>query len=217
MRILIITDSLGLARESPECVNFFETWPELLKQNHEIHSLRIGGVTLKILAGQLGYYKSLKPDILIIQSGIVDAAPRALTDLENQLINKFYITRVITKRILNESRLRKLRKRRNLVLTPLNKFANLINSIKNQFKDSSIYWIEILPISDSYELLVPNIKRNVSRYNKLIHSELRENVVELNDIPKSGIMLDGAHLTKEGHIFVYNRISRLLTRISTEN
>jgi hypothetical protein len=214
MRILVITDSLGLARETPECVDFYETWPELLKQNQEVHCLRIGGATLKMLAGQLAYYKSLKPEILIFQSGIVDAAPRALTDLENQLINKFYITREITRKLLTDSRLKKLRKRRHLVLTPLNHFRNLMKSIKNQFSQTTIFWIEILPVSDSYELLIPNIRRNVFEYNRLIHHEFEGKVIELKDIPLAGIMSDGMHLSKEGHLFLYKRIIQLLTRIS---
>jgi hypothetical protein len=214
MRILLITDSLGLARETPESVDFYEAWPELLKQNHEVQCVRIGGATLKMLTGQLAYYKSFKPEVLIFQSGIVDAAPRALTDLENQLINKFYLTRVIARKLLTDSRLKKLRERRNLVLTPKKQFGNLMKSIKDQYRDSSIFWVEILPVSDSYELLIPNIRRNVIEYNKLINREFEGKVIELNDIPPAGIMSDGMHLSKEGHLFLYKRIIQLFTRIS---
>src|SRR5688500_17972440 len=93
-KILIITDSLGLPRAVPEVCSYEQTWPFLLNNaGYQIHQVSIGGATVSELYRQLEYHYLFLPDLVIVQSGIVDCAPRALGKFESLLLNKFIVTR----------------------------------------------------------------------------------------------------------------------------
>ena len=76
-KILLLSDSIALPRVRPEKVTFEETYPNLLRQKgFKIHQVSIGGATSTTLLSQLHYHIHFSPDIVILQVGIVDCAPR---------------------------------------------------------------------------------------------------------------------------------------------
>ena len=91
IKILVFSDSLGLPRNTPQAVNWEETWVQLLSKIYCVEYCAIGGAKVSDLSRQISYYKIFNPDIVIVQSGIVDCAPRALTEFEKQIIERFAI------------------------------------------------------------------------------------------------------------------------------
>ena len=75
-KLLLITDSLGLPRLFPEKTEYEDTYPNLLKKHFIIMQYSKGGGTIIELYEQTGYFKAFEPDVIILQSGIVDCAPR---------------------------------------------------------------------------------------------------------------------------------------------
>ena len=84
-RVLVISDSLGLPRENPDGIIYYEnSWPYLLKEKFDVIHLGIGGASIDQLVSQAGYYRFANPDFVILQSGIVDCAPRTMTKKEKE-------------------------------------------------------------------------------------------------------------------------------------
>lgn len=81
-RVLILSDSLALARTKPEICLYEDTYPAFLKKGFEVHQVSIGGATSADLLKQVHYHKSFNPDVVILQVGIVDCAPRFISRKE---------------------------------------------------------------------------------------------------------------------------------------
>lgn len=92
MRILFLTDSLSLPRVNEEEIVLYEdTYLYKLREEFKeslIVDSAIGGATIKDLYAQVFYYKSFNPDIVVLQTGIVDCAPRAYKKFEKKNISK---------------------------------------------------------------------------------------------------------------------------------
>jgi hypothetical protein len=87
--ILVLTDSLGLPRSSPETCKFKETWPEILRnEGYKIRQCSIGGGTSSDLAKQVTYYEEVPLRACVIQVGIVDCTPKFATKFEIGIIKK---------------------------------------------------------------------------------------------------------------------------------
>lgn len=207
-RILIIGDSLCLPRIHPEKVDYNETWPNLLRQTglFEIFQIAIGGGTIKDLYEQISYYKCYNPDIVIIQSGIVDCAPRALGRIEKDIISSSRILSAIYNR-LNPTKV--LRKIRRITYISEKSFKNYLKIVLESFYDSQIIWIGILPASVEYEINLPGISSNIEAYNRLIQSELNSKrcyFLDTKPIPIYGIMTDYHHLNSIGHKWLSDKL-----------
>jgi hypothetical protein len=79
LKVPTITDSLG-PRHSPV---FDDTLPHMLRVKFLVHQVSIGGATATYFFNQLAYYKMFAPDIIAIQAGIVDCAPRVFKQFAN--------------------------------------------------------------------------------------------------------------------------------------
>ncbi|MBN8704512.1 MAG: SGNH/GDSL hydrolase family protein [Bacteroidetes bacterium] len=209
MKILIITDSLGLPRDFPEKLNYNETWVYLLSNHFEVHQLSFGGATIDVLFSQLGYLKLFNPDLVFIQSGIVDCTPRALSKFENKLINRFSILKWLFNKLLKKDILFKLRKYRNLKYTLPFIFSGYVNKFNAEFKNK-LFWIEIIPPTDFYENKIPGIKKNVIYFNELISNVVGNNFVSTNDFSTDELMSDHIHLNTQGNFKLFERIKTIV-------
>jgi hypothetical protein len=212
IRILIIGDSLCLPREKPEYVDYCQTYPALLKQTGcvELFQLAIGGGTIVDLFDQISYHKLVKPDIVIVQSGIVDCAPRALGRLERDIIASSRILSEIFNRFFPVNKLRKYRK-----ITFVNEgtFKYYVNRIAKSFVGVELVWIGILPANIEYESKLPGITLNILTYNEIIRSQsesLAFKFLDTNSILKEGIMSDHHHLNSVGHKYIFEKLSKIL-------
>ncbi|WP_292010861.1 SGNH/GDSL hydrolase family protein [Chryseobacterium sp.] len=203
-KVLVISDSLALARDIPELTLFEETWPELLKKEGlQIDQISIGGATSTDLLKQAYYHKLFNPDIVFVQVGIVDCAPRFATRFEVDFLTRLP---VIGKKILKKMNTPKVRNRRQISYVNEKQFSQNLLDIKRSF-NCPTFFLTILPASKDYEILVPGVIDKINRYNKVIKSY---DFIDLEEIPQNHIMSDHHHLNKLGHEFIFNKMLPLI-------
>jgi len=212
MKVLVVTDSLGLPRPVPEKVLPHETWVSLLSKSCDVAQFSSGGATIADLYAQLEYMKMYNPDLAIIQSGIVDCAPRAFSRFENEFINKFRLTRSLSRRLLSRERIVKLRAKRKVTYTPLEAFASFVEKFSKAFPQ--VYWVEIAPSNPDYETRVPGITRNIGLYNDVLRKVSGSKTVSLADFSSGDIMGDHIHLTVSGNRKLYEKALALVQQYS---
>ncbi|MGB4774081.1 MAG: hypothetical protein WBP45_02820 [Daejeonella sp.] len=211
-KILFITDSLGLPRLQPETVLYEETYIYLCKKEfleYDFIDLCIGGGTITTLASQLLYYLAVNPDLVIVQSGIVDCAPRALGRREMALLNSNAIIGNISKVILKPF-LPFLRKYRGQTSTTITAFETNIDKFLKIFNNIPVYWNLIVPATDKYEEQIPGIRKNIIQYNQIIQAKLGNNYIDNADVKDGMLMSDFHHLNKEGHANLFNKIGNII-------
>lgn len=212
-RILIIGDSLCLTRNKPEKVVLSDTWPKLLNENNEfeIIQLGIGGATIRTLYEQAQYYESCYPDILVVQSGIVDCAPRALSWLEKEIINSSRLFNFVANRLMP---INLMRKYRGLTYTTKYDYKKKVGQFINRFPESKIIFIGILPASGDYEKILPGISKKIKMYNEIIEKEITDKQFFLNtdSIPMHGIMTDHHHLNSIGHKWLVDSVLDIVNK-----
>lgn len=205
-RVLILTDSLSLPRRyKKSIIKYEDTYVEMLKKenpNIQFIHVGIGGATITRLHQLAKYYVFSNPHYVILQCGIVDCAPRSLSEFELLLFGKLRLLRLIfpfTKI---------LRKIRKISYTSPTLFQKTLKDIKNEFKDAKIVSIGILPGQPDYEKILPGVTRNINDYNKILES--CEIYIDNSDFPLDGIIEDYHHLSKEGHVEIFHRIQKLI-------
>ncbi|WP_144281543.1 SGNH/GDSL hydrolase family protein [Chryseobacterium echinoideorum] len=205
-KILIFSDSLPLAREFPETTLFHETWPELLKkEGYLIHQVSIGAATSTDILTQVSYHKTFQPDLIIIQVGIVDCAPRFATKFEMEILRK--IPKMIGAKIIKNINNPKWRAKRNISYVNIYQFRNNLKHISQSFPNTQLVFLTILPANDEYEKLLPGVKRKIELYNDAIKNY---NHIDLSKVPLEAIMSDHFHINPKGHLFIYNKIKEFI-------
>lgn len=210
MRILILTDSLALPRTTPEMVAFEDTWVELLKQQYPMavfHQLSIGGAKIGILWEQFFYHKNFRPDICIIQSGIVDCSPRAFTEFEQFLINSNRVTRKLGNMIIPKIK-GFLRRSRYIQSTPIKKYSKIMSDFHAQNKHTIA--IGIVPAVAEYEKKVPGITNNIQVYNSSLKQIFQDDFIDMSDIDRVFVMSDYHHLNSDGHRKLFEKLKSKL-------
>lgn len=206
-RVLIFSDSLALPREKPERTVLEDTYPYLLKKHFEVYQFSKGGGLVTDLQEQAHYYKNYSPDILILQCGIVDCAPRAYSLREEYLFKLFKPLSFIRNVISHTITTRKLRRYRRKTWTHINDYRTIITNIIKIFPNTACYALSILPANTEYESLVPGISENITRYNMILKEIFNNNLIDLSDITKmGGVMSDYHHLNEKGHMIAYQKI-----------
>jgi lysophospholipase L1-like esterase len=212
MKILILTDSLSLAREHEgKIISYEETYPYLLKKQFphiDFSFTCIGGATIEILYSQLDYYKYFRPDLVILQCGIVDCAPRAFSPFERKIINKLGLVKLLKKTIYL------LRKHRGYKYTSLKDFKKYSKKFKTLLEpNSNIYSIGILPASSSYEAKVPGIQKSIKKYNEILSNNFL--FISTNDFPEDGFLSDFFHLNSKGHKIILGKLAYIIQQFET--
>ena len=208
MKILLLTDSLSLPRIEPEYCCYEDTWPGLLMQNSNycVHQVSIGGATSKTLLQQVHYHKAFIPDLVILQVGIVDCAPRFMTKIEYSIYLRLG---QLGKRIIKFSNKRIIRKIRKTSFVSLQNFKNNITQIINTFGQDRCYILGIVPSSYSYETILPGITKQINQYNNFLKSF--DGYISLDEVLNSnGLMTDHHHLNIKGHKIVFSLLQNKL-------
>ncbi|MBM3163982.1 MAG: SGNH/GDSL hydrolase family protein [Bacteroidetes bacterium] len=201
MRILVFSDSLSLPRSQPETCLHEQTWPELLrKQGHEVCLSAIGGATVQDLLKQTFYFQDRRYfDLVVVQCGIVDCAPRFAKRWELKILQALGKVGKCVIRLLNRKSVRNLRK---LTYTSEKAFCDGIQRLENAF-DAPVVFVEILPATSSYETQLPGVTKNIEAFNAILRSHRH---ISMKDIPETGIMSDHHHLSSEGHAYLVKNI-----------
>jgi len=214
LRVLILTDSMALPR--PE-VHYEKTWICSLKNevpHHDIISISFRNLTTRYLSegwagDSLEFYS---PDIVILQLGVVDCAPR------------YFISKSIFKRILSilpffiRSIIIKLVKfffqRKNKyseVMLP--RFDQNIYDYLIRCKLSNVRKVIIIAIgniSDTVANKSPNFRSAISIYNSVFYKyeNLFPFLTVVNPLNSSNDLhfCDGYHPSEKGHKVILNSI-----------
>lgn len=216
LTIMIIGDSLAFPRETPEVVRYADTYLAILKKRFPfcdfIHK-GLGGSTIVGLYNNSHYFhRTVDPDLVFIQSGIVDAAPRTLTFSETKFISA--LPKKIGDPIFsffkkNDMMIRKFRK---ITYTSFDTYVDYVNKFESIYQ--KIYWIDIMPVSEEYEKKIPGIKINKEKYSAVLKSKLHISTESLNN---DDIMSDHHHLNKSGHLKMSNLIADVINKEIAKN
>jgi hypothetical protein len=206
VKVLLLTDSVSLPRRhSKGEVLWEEIYFCKLQQRFpgiEFVLVGMGGATITQLQLALNYYTLVKPDLVILQSGIVDCAPRALGQLEQQLIIKLKMFRLVRPFTTF------LRKHRNIAYTSPRLFEETLLKIKNIFSGKPLVGIGILPGSKEYDAKVPGVSRRIDAYNKIIQKHTI--YIDNSNFPPEGIINDFHHMSSTGHEVIFKKLEPLI-------
>lgn len=209
-RIVLFTDSLAMPRDEPEITFYEDTYPCLLRMDFEVFQFSKGGGLMSEFVEQTFYYNQYRPDIIILQIGIVDCGPRAFSKLEESIFRSNKVFRLIRRIISKIGLSKKIRNIRKLSWTSRKDYRQGCEFFMSKFPNAKVYALSIVPPSDDYEKQVPGISRKIRDYNGILMDVFKQNLIDLSRIPEDGIMSDHHHLTKQGHRYVYECIMRTI-------
>lgn len=208
MRVLILTDSLGLPRNKPECVSYDETWPAIIKKTQfDILSLSVGGWTTADFKKCIKYYQAFNPDLLIIQIGIVDCAPRFVTKKEKFLLENFTF---FGNRVLGWLNKRWIRNFRNITYVNKQEFKHNIQFIINTFPSlQKTVFIEIAG-SAEFNNVLPGVDANIHKFNEILKAIPNSIFLSYNN--SRIFMSDHHHLNVLGNKILSEKIYEVLVQ-----
>jgi hypothetical protein len=212
-KILVITDSLGLPRTEPQCVNDSEAWPHMLANHveHEVYTFTRGGATSSDIVQELGgYLGAYTPDIVIVQVGIVDCAPRALTRTELKVVSVLPVIGKLVNLVVKRFR-KNIVMARKITYTNKNKFRLNVELIRKKFDSSKVYFVSILPALEKYEKYNPGVTKNIADFNEILEKQGDYITPYTFSILDAITMSDFHHLNKNGHKIVFNAVLKELT------
>lgn len=203
---LLLTDSIALPRKYDKGIVYWEeTYIAKIKlayPHYEVVNVSIGGASIIDLRNQLNYYKILQPEIVLLQCGIVDAAPRAFGRIEMDIIKKMKLFR-LTKPFVGL-----LRKYRAHHYASLRQFEFNLLALKETLHPKHFFALEILPSCEAYEQILPGITQSIAAYNKVLHKHTT--TIVLQDIPRAGILRDYHHINAVGQHYIFEQVQRML-------
>jgi hypothetical protein len=220
MKITFITDSYGGPRihQKLEDVSIDQTFPslskiELIKLGHDVEidyaSFR-KSTDLPFL-----FEKHKDADIYIIQTGIVDAYPRPLT--QQLTISQSFLAKSL-RRIIRLNRRFFIKYVRNKPWTAEEEFIKAIDKVCQNSKVKLI-WINIAPINLLQEKETPGANKAIRNLNKILSNTIKNysNCIELDihnllmSSKNYEIYLHptDSHLNKLGNRFYANELLKL--------
>lgn len=178
-------DSLSMPRAS-KGIAYYQTYPELISDWYRSNSSDIklslynrsrGGTTIdklyRIYQHDSGYFGNIENDILIIQSGIVDCAPRPISKTMRRYVGKIPVQAIKTKVIkyLHEHRadLQRMRSQPCRFTDPMKfkvTYRSWLNQAINEFP--RVYLVNIAPTIDSISEHSPGLRSSIEIYNEII-------------------------------------------------
>ncbi|WP_333875384.1 hypothetical protein [Flavobacterium sp.] len=205
--LLIFTDSVALPRKYPEGkILWQETYIAKIRAHYpayDVINVSIGGASIKDLRNQINYYMVLEPEIVLLQCGIVDAAPRAFGRLELEIVTKMRLLR-FTKPFVSFLR----RYRAHHYAAP-KEFEQKLVALKEGLNPKRFIALGILPSSSDYEIELPGITQNTVKYNAILKKH-SDHFVVLDDIPRNGILSDNHHVNAIGQQFIFEQLQKVL-------
>lgn len=226
MRILCIGDSLGLAREE---VRYEDTWFYKLQQEFSDHEF-IGQFERGLLISKAYnnydcYYAFYSADVVIIQTGICDCAPRYIVEerlkikLVKAIFEKLGMINLFWKIVKSGGR------KPTCVDTPINVFYDKFEKLVSRFIENGTRRIILVKIGHATNSILernPFFNQNVDLYNKEIDkiADLdSKKITVLNplDIVDDTLFVDGYHCNSQGMDLVYTSLSAVLETILKKN
>lgn len=185
----------------------------LRKKERNIHQVSIGAATSKVLLKQVTYQKAFNPDLVIIQVGIVDCAPRFMSYKELDLTGALGACGRVLRFLFNRKWIKKFR---NISYINEVDFKSNILNIQNAF-DCPMLALGILPASSEYESILPGVTNKINLYNTILEENVNFFVNANKILVHDGIMNDHHHLNKSGHYYLFNLIDEFIQNKELKN
>ena len=224
MRIVVLGDSLCLPRiTEEETIEWEDTWPKIL----ETHLRKLDKNTEVINCGRrsrritsiLGtdFTEDIllkKPNYVIFQIGVVDAAPRIFSLREKALLNKKFFPWRLKQWLIAE---RKKQRSKIISKNPMAKVYTTPEEFKkslylfseklfnNYLQNIKVVFIPILAHLDTMEEKSPGYSNNIELYNDILsqYCQVKSHIFLSSTIPftleKQLFCMDGYHLSKKGN------------------
>ena len=210
LNIVVVTDSLGIPRSEPLCLGPDIIWSYRLNGVSYVHG-RTGYTLVDVLEDASSHIKACKPDIIIMQIGIVDCAPRIFSRRVLNMIKQIPLLRSVVFWFVNKYRSHILKLRKTQYV-PIQKFRNTASELKLKFNNSTIFAVSILPACDEYEKLLPGISQEIRRYNEVLSEHFEYIDPYLGFAPEELCSNDYHHLNEAGHNLVLKAVNEAISQ-----
>lgn len=226
-KILFITDSLGLPRIIPKKISAENTYPNITtKFFHDNHHKKYmffqygrAGLTTAFINYEIneGGLLAYKPDMIVLQVGVVDCYPRALTKIERAIISRIPIFNSFFKKIVKKY-YKKIVHYRNISYVNKKDFKSHLKDIKlNLFSSvSKIIVIPIAPANKNYKDLNPRVDENIKIYNEILKSVFKDDFYKNfydSFLAEEMFLSDNHHLNNLGHKYFSKKLIKKITKI----
>ncbi len=221
-KIIIIADSVSMPRHG---MAYEETWIHLLKREFPAYDIMDrtarGSTSTRLVTeggGGADLLESYMPDIVILQLGMAEAAPRLFDKrgMEFAIVSRYMPPRLRQKYIAYVKK-RRVRNPDITDVTPEQFRANIRTFFERAKRISArIILIPILPPTREYTLKSPHAPKNVKRYNEIYLEtvSLFDNVTIVDPfrpgIDINAISIDELHVNSEGSRLIFEALKPLL-------
>ena len=228
-KILVLGDSLAMPRKDPGevPVHWEDTWPQIL-------GAELGILDYEVINASRRAYESCflqedfqehvvfkHPNIVILQIGVVDGAPRIVSKADRRLFSRFFFPKFLA---TQEIAHRKRNRRRLVATNPLKKVytapesferlrAEFLGKCRNFNPNIGIIQIPILAHTALMDEISPGYSSNISLYNSIICR--LDGQFGLTSFPVAEFysrrfpkqfLSDGYHLSVEGNIAIVDAL-----------
>lgn len=228
MKIVVMADSLAMAREGETNVAYEATYPYLLDQRLRrrlqseapmIIERALRRRTIEYVIDEWYELVDLrKTEVVVVHVGIVDCAPRVFLRRERQFVEN------LRPAFLRESILRNVHRHRRAIVNmrkkvyvPAQRFNSLAAQVIERAKQSklrSLVIVNIITPPAEMDERSPGFIRNVGIYNEILRSHARGIGVHLIDIDQmikdaggvERLTVDGIHINETGHAMLAREI-----------
>ena len=226
-RILIITDSISIPRPG---IPYEDTWICHFKNEFPgcdiIDRPMRGGTTARLVTeggGGADLLEFYTPDIVIIQMGLEECAPRLF---KKKGFEHFFMHKILPKKLLK--RYISFIKKRRARVPDCTEIEHTVteNNIRAYIErcgktGTKIVYCKIHRACDYYISKSPFVQQNISRFNNMLKNfaavydnvTLADPVKDFHDINK--LCIDELHVNAEGHMLYFREISGIIRRMIT--
>lgn len=219
-KILIVTDSLGIPRVNPELVVDSLVWTYRIQRAFSDTKIEVNVVTIpgldtdQLLSWTNDYLMAFENvDLLLLQVGIVDSYPRAISKSELSILLR------LPKKISNftHSMVKKyytfLTSRRNIRYVPLERFKLNIKEVGSRFPNTTTAYIPVAPANRNAMKKNTILERSISDYNHALKNVFPHGEIKAYDgvDPESIYISDNHHLNSNGHQAIFEKVSSYIS------
>jgi acyl-CoA thioesterase I len=235
MKIVVMADSLAMAREGETNVPFEATYPYLLDQS--LRQRFQGQAPLVIERGMRRrtieyvldeWYELVdlrKPEVVVVHVGIVDCAPRVFLRRERQFVENLrpaFLRETILSNVHRHRRA--IVNMRQKVYVPPDRFTSLVQQVIDRAKRSqlrSLVLVNIITPPAEMDERSPGFIKNVGLYNEILRSHAKGDGVQLIDLDQlikdaggvEQLTVDGIHINEIGHAILAGEIEKHVVTI----
>jgi len=230
MKIVVMADSLAMAREGESNVAYETTYPYLLDQwlrqrfGSQAPLVSERGMRRRTIEYVLDEWYELvdlrKTDVVVVHVGIVDCAPRVFLRRERQFVENLrpgFLRRSILDYVHRHRRA--VVNMRKKVYVPPERFNALVGQVMAKAKASelrSLVIVNIITPPAEMDERSPGFIRNVGIYNEILRTHAEANGAHLIDIDRlikeaggvEQLTVDGIHINEAGHKMLAQEIEK---------